>query len=118
MVPGPLAAGARASRVARHGGSGRDRQLDRGERDPGAVMNLPAGWQKPTWRRFEEEIAQVVAHFGYAGEVTPPGGDGGIDVIARGGRGKVIIQCKLFAGHKVGRPEVAQLAGVGLTEKA
>ncbi len=51
----------------------------------------------PEWRRFEEEITQVVQAFGYRAETTQASHDQGVDVIGwREGR-KVIVQCKLYS---------------------
>src|SRR5436190_20435479 len=74
--------------------------------------------EKPEWLRFEEEVSLLSEAFGYRAETTRPSGDGGLDVVAYGPRGKVIIQCKLFVQGKVRGPTIDQLAGTRLREKA
>lgn len=73
---------------------------------------------KPEWQRFEEEVRLLAEAFGYRAETTRPSGDGGLDVVAYGRRGKVIIQCKLFGHGKVSGPTIDQLIGTRLREKA
>jgi restriction endonuclease/FHA domain-containing protein len=73
---------------------------------------------KPGWRLFEEEVSLLVQEFGYRTETTKPSGDRGIDVLAYGSRGKVVIQCKLFSRGNVGGPAISQLAGTRQREKA
>jgi hypothetical protein len=70
------------------------------------------------WRQFEEEVGLLVREFGYRAEVTKPSGDGGIDVIGYGRRGKVVIQCKLYGRGKVGGPLIDQLGGALRRERA
>jgi hypothetical protein len=72
----------------------------------------------PAWRLFEDEVRLLAQEFEYRAETTQSSGDGGIDVLAHGSKGKVIIQCKLFSRGKVGGPTISQLAGTCLREKA
>jgi hypothetical protein len=76
------------------------------------------GHDKPGWRLFEEEVGLLVQEFGYRAETTRPSGDRGVDVVAYGSRGKVVVQCKLFSRGKVGGPAISQLAGTRQREKA
>jgi restriction endonuclease/FHA domain-containing protein len=74
--------------------------------------------EKPEWQRFEEEVSLLAEAFGYRAEATRPTGDGGLDVVAYGRRGKVIIQCKLLGRNKVCGPTIAQLVGTRVLEEA
>ena len=56
-------------------------------------------------------MSLLAQEFGYRAEATRPSGDGGIDVIGYGRRGKVVIQCKLYGRGNVGGPVIDQLGG-------
>ncbi|OYQ25131.1 restriction endonuclease [Sandarakinorhabdus cyanobacteriorum] len=65
---------------------------------------------------FERFVGHLLTCMGYHARVTPPSGDGGVDIIAHrdelGFEPPIIkVQCKqMLSNH--GRPEVAQLIGV------
>lgn len=61
---------------------------------------------------FEEAVAEMYRHLGYAVQQTPEVGDEGKDVIARRGEEILFIECKRYAQHNlVGRPTLQRLVG-------
>lgn len=65
-----------------------------------------------TWEQFEELTAEIYEYLGYKTEVIGgSGGDGGIDVLARKGRKKTIVQCKHWK-DSVGVTIVREMFGV------
>ncbi|MCK5832600.1 restriction endonuclease [bacterium] len=65
-----------------------------------------------TSEEFEQLCAEIYSHKGYKTELTPKGGDYGIDVIARKGKETIIIGAKRYAqNHSVSNRWVQQLLG-------
>jgi restriction system protein len=66
-----------------------------------------------SWTDFEIAVGEVVRRQGYT--VKERGGfhaDGGIDLIAEGGKGRIAIQCKHWKVWSVNAPRVRELYGV------
>ena len=53
-------------------------------------------WERLSGIEFESEFAALLNRLGYSVELTPPRADGGIDIRARKGDRKIIIQCKAW----------------------
>ncbi len=66
-----------------------------------------AGWDS---RRFEELIANTFQRLGYRAEITPPGPDLGVDVIAEKGSERIVIQAKRWR-ENVGDDDVLKTVG-------
>lgn len=65
------------------------------DKDPEIQRVRVADWVAGLdWRTFELEVAVLYKQMGYVAWATSPSGDGGVDVRARKGGSKVIIQCK------------------------
>lgn len=66
-------------------------------------------------RQFECLVRTLYEEMGYDAELTPPGNDGGRDVVASrtepGRAEKLYVECKRWEGN-VGRPELNKLFGV------
>jgi Holliday junction resolvase len=60
---------------------------------------------------FEEEIGNLISHFGYDSIVTPGSGDHGVDIIATKNGRKVVVQVKLWNSGRVGNGEILKLSG-------
>jgi len=71
-----------------------------------------------SWQDFEHYIAEAYRRKGYAVEETGSGADGGIDLIAKKGGSKVLVQCKNWRTHKVGVRVVRELFGLVKAEGA
>lgn len=72
-----------------------------------------------SWREFEALVGQAYREKGYS--VTVLGGngpDGGVDLIARMGSDKYLVQCKHWRTSAVGVAPVRELFGVMVAEKA
>lgn len=67
-------------------------------------------WQLDGWE-FEEEVAKIFALNGYDATVTKKTGDGGIDIILKKDKRKIIAQCKHYTSE-VGPEAVRALWGV------
>ncbi|MEV6602745.1 restriction endonuclease [Kutzneria sp. NPDC051319] len=74
-----------------------------------------------TPRQFECLIARLYAAIGFDVTLTPPGGDGGRDVVAvqstPGGKQRLLIECKQY-GRKVDVKQARSLLGVVFHEHA
>ncbi|WP_280479858.1 restriction endonuclease [Nocardia asiatica] len=90
------------------------------------ISNSTAPWRESLSRiephEFEYLIAHLYSAMGFDVTVTPPGGDGGRDVIARttqrGGKQKLLIECKRYRKPVVGVREARALLGVVSHEHA
>ena len=101
-----------ASRAAR--AERRDAWLCAQEGDPvfsrsGQPLNR-AAWRQLTPDAFERETLELFRLHGFAGDLTPPSGDEGIDLeLCKGGR-CIVVQCKQYRGT-VGQPALRDFAG-------
>ncbi len=71
-----------------------------------------------SWQDFEHYVAEAYRRKGYAVEETGSGADGGIDLIAKKGGSKILVQCKNWRTHKVGVRVVRELFGLVKAEGA
>jgi Restriction endonuclease/Topoisomerase DNA binding C4 zinc finger len=80
-------------------------------------IRLPEYLKSMHPQEFEELICQLYARLGYAAELTPYTGDGGIDAYLRKGGQTTILQCKRVKGS-VGEPVLRDLYGTMRAENA
>lgn len=83
----------------------------------GAISKDPDLVHTLTPRQFEEFVAALYERHGFQVELTPPSGDGGVDLYAvrheAYGRCLTVVECKRYAAHRrVGVDLVRQLHGV------
>lgn len=72
-----------------------------------------------SWREFEAFVGEVFRRQGYSVEETGGGGaDGGIDLILRNSREKVLVQCKQWRTYQVGVKIVREMYGLMVSEQA
>ena len=71
-----------------------------------------------SWQDFEHYVAEAYRRKGYAVEETGSGADGGIDLIAKKGGSKFLVQCKNWRTRKVGVRVVRELFGLVKAEGA
>jgi len=76
-----------------------------------AVSNIEA-------RQFEFEIARLLHRMGYLAHATKATADDGVDVFARKGDEKIVVQCKRWIRKAVGRSVVDELAGTAIRHSA
>lgn len=70
------------------------------------------------WYDFELLVGQIFRHQGYdVEEKGGPGPDGGVDIILRKGKNKIIVQCKHWKNWTVGVSPVRELLGSMTAEK-
>lgn len=70
-------------------------------------------WERLSPRAFEEEIANYYTRLGYTVTLTRESNDGGVDVIAKGAKGSIYIQCKHYSkSSQVPVSTVRELKGV------
>lgn len=69
-------------------------------------------WTQLSPTAFEIEIAKWYESKGYKAKVTPPSGDGGVDVIIEKDGVKTYIQCKHYNSWRIGVETVRELYGV------
>lgn len=70
-----------------------------------------------SWQEFEALTCEIYQNLGYKAEVIGgTGGDGGIDVVARRGRKKIIVQCKHWQ-DSVGVSIAREMFGVMYSER-
>ncbi len=71
-----------------------------------------------TWRAYEEHVAEVLRGEGWTVEVTPPSGDGGVDVLAERGGERLGVQAKMYGsgGWRVNAQVVRELYGAACCE--
>lgn len=72
-------------------------------------------WQRLHWRTLEHEVAQMFRRMGYAAYATSASNDKGVDVVAKRGCEKIIIQCKQYK-NRAQRNLVSELLGVQMAE--
>jgi restriction system protein len=77
------------------------------------VRTRSSFWHSLDGRTFELEVANLLNRLGMKAHATKQSGDGGIDVIADDGNGKIIIQCKRYK-KPIGPSVVRELFGVML----
>jgi Restriction endonuclease len=78
-------------------------EIKRYDEDPDVRRVRVADWLDGLdWRSFEREVAVLFIQMGYNAWATKPTGDGGVDVRARKGDEKVVIQCKHWKRQNVG----------------
>ena len=71
------------------------------------------------WQQFETLVAEGYRHKGYAVEATGGGGpDGGIDLVAKKGGKRSLVQCKHWRVYRVGVKEARELLGLVTAERA
>lgn len=67
----------------------------------------------PGWRQFEQLVGEAFWRQGYVVEETGLGGaDGGVDLVLRKGRQRVLVQCKQWRRRQVGVSVVREMAGL------
>ena len=71
---------------------------------------LEVDFKNLTGDEFEKRVADLYRKKGYHVRKTPIGADDGVDLIARKGKYKMIIQAKNWTA-KVGSPQIRDLAG-------
>jgi len=71
-----------------------------------------------SWSAFEKLLAEAFRRRGFAVEETPPGPDGGVDLVLRRDGDRVLVQAKQWRTQRVGVKVVRELAGVLAAEKA
>lgn len=72
-----------------------------------------------SWRDFETFVGEVFRRQGYSVQETGGGGaDGGIDLILRRGREKVLVQCKQWRTYQVGVKIVREMYGLMMALRA
>jgi restriction system protein len=82
------------------------------QRDIDSIRNL-------TWQAFEQLVGEAYRRQGYDIEETGGGGaDGGIDLVLRGHRETVLVQCKRWRNRQVGVDKVRELLGVVTANRA
>ena len=64
------------------------------------------------WRQFEQFMAQYFREQGYAVAETPPGADGGIDLVLRKDGEKTYVQCKHWKASSVGVEKLREFFGI------
>jgi hypothetical protein len=65
-----------------------------------------------TPRQYEELVSEHFVNTGYVTEITPYGGDYGVDLFATKGKQKIAIQSKMYgANRKINRQMVMELHG-------
>ena len=90
---------------------GRRRLLDK-QSSLDSIRALP-------WQEFEHLVGEAYRREGYHVEETgTSSGDGGIDLILRGGSETVLVQCKQWKVRSVGVKPVRELFGVLTAERA
>ncbi len=68
-------------------------------------------------KEFEHVVADLLVSLGYKDvKVVGGSGDLAVDITARKGKDKVVVQCKRYASKKVGSPELQMFIGMMLTE--
>lgn len=72
--------------------------------DPDSLRSL-------TWREFEIACAGLFERRGWGVTVTPPSGDGGVDIVIRKSGAKGVVQCKHWRKRRVSVSEVRELLG-------
>jgi restriction system protein len=88
------------------------RKLFDNQRDIDSIRNL-------TWQAFEQLVGEAYRRQGYDIEETGGGGaDGGIDLVLRGHRETVLVQCKRWRNRQVGVDKVRELLGVVTANRA
>lgn len=65
-----------------------------------------------TWSDFEHLVGEIYRRRGYAVMETPPGADGGVDLVARRDNETLLVQCKQWRTRDVGVSVVRELFGV------
>ena len=110
VLPPVFFAGMVANLYKRYRAGGLLDRLDRdGETDPLAGIS---------WQDFELLVGELFRRRGYSVVETPTGADGGVDVVARRGGDKVLVQCKHWRSRDVGVAVVRELYGVVTAQKA
>ncbi len=71
-----------------------------------------------SWREFEQLIGEYFRRQGYKVQETKDGADGGIDLILKKNREKILVQCKQWKASKVGVKVVRELLGVIVATRA
>ena len=65
-----------------------------------------------SWEEFEQLVGEAFRQLGYQAAETPPGPDGGVDLVLRKDGETYLVQCKHWRATKVGVPIVRELFGV------
>lgn len=71
-----------------------------------------------SWQDFELLVGQLYRRRGYVVVETAGGADGGVDLVARRDRERLLIQCKHWRARDVGVAVVRELFGVVTARKA
>lgn len=68
-------------------------------------------------KEFEHAIAELLLGLDYRDvKVVGGSGDLAVDIIAKKGKDRVVVQCKRYTSKKVGSPELQMFIGMMLTE--
>lgn len=75
----------------------RQRQATLRQQEEERQRTQEAWWRGLSGRKFEIEVKRLLEKSGYGVQHTGAAGDGGVDLVLTGGKGRIIVQCKQHA---------------------